>query len=97
MFTDVLETGNATDVKYLTKRLQRFGKNDATDYRVDVCMDLLGHTSRTVLSDSEFHDLQSCVKYAFEKTTAPVYEITRKSGVRVNGDRYVVYKLTFVK
>jgi hypothetical protein len=95
MFVDVLETGTIANSKQLAERLQRYGKSDATDYRVDVCMDLLGHTSRTVLADSEFANLQSCIKYAFEKTTAPSYKITRKSGVRVNGQRYVVYKLSF--
>jgi hypothetical protein len=95
MFTDVLESGAIIDSKQLAQRLQRYGKRDATDYRIDVCMDLLGHTSRTILTDSEFADLQSCVKYAFEKTTSPAYKITRKSGVRVNGERYVVYKLSF--
>jgi hypothetical protein len=95
MFVDILETGPATNVKQLTQRLQRFGKNDATDYRVDVCMDLLGHTSRTVLTDTEFNSLEHAVKYAFEKTTSPAYKITRNSGVRINGDRYVVYKLSF--
>ena len=95
MFIDILETGSATNVKQLTQRLQRYGKRDATDYRIDVCMDLLGHTSRTVLADSEFNSLEHAVKYAFEKTTAPVYKITRNSGVRINGERFVVYKLSF--
>jgi hypothetical protein len=91
------EAGKVSNVKQLTKRLQHYGKRDATGYRIDVLMDMLYHTGRTVLADDEFGSLEHAIKYAFERTTLPQYEITRKSGVRNNGEKFVIYTLYFYK
>lgn len=65
---------------------------DATDIRVDVCMDLLGHTSRTKLTDVEFGKcLYQTLAYATSKSSAKNYNIVRNAGKRFNGNDYVVY------
>jgi hypothetical protein len=91
----IIETGKITNSSQLATKFANLGKVDATDYRVDVLMDLHDHKNRTILSDHEFDDVQTLVKYAFDKTSQENYTITRTAGVRANGAHYVVYKLTF--
>lgn len=91
----LLEKGTVTNPRMLAKSLARLGKSDATDYRIDVCMDLLGHTSRTRLASNEFSDLNHAVRYAFEKTLATTYTIERDAGTRSDGTDYVYYTLKF--
>jgi hypothetical protein len=73
---------------------------DATDYRVDVQMDRLGHGARTVLSDADFDDnLTNTVAYAMNNSSSKYYKLIRDAGNRAasaGGEPYVYYTIYFL-
>jgi hypothetical protein len=51
----------------------------AQEYRVDVLMDHFGHTSRTILADSDFADnLFDTLNYAIDNSSATHYTVSQR-------------------